>query len=204
MGNVDLSNLPSLSDLKLPNIADVNLPSVDNWKMPDMPAMPSLPSSLGNGGEGVTKLLDSTGSSGSNTLIVVGTAFVLFLGVMAVTASAMGADTEGGQAGSRTVLKKKQKSKVNLLAIDYHAPARLAYQEWLSNHPDEKANADAYAVFEALYEANAVALATSKKIARDLEAFDNKPAKPVPPRTIMPKKTTPPPTKSGTFFFASE
>ena len=110
-----------------------------------------------------------------------------------------------GEAVSTMQKKKRKKKKSIPLEIDYHAAARLAYQAWLDEHPDEKASPDAYEEFQELYEASAVALATAKKRERDLQAFDNTPAKPIPPRKITTKKVQATTTSStGDFFFASE
>lgn len=173
--------------------------------MPDMPDMSSLPSLGGEGGgteAAVNKLIES--SSNDNLIMGVGAA-VLLLGVLAAATSSGG---DGGADGTVPTTRRRNK-KPSGLEIDYQAAARLAYQTWLTNHPEAKSNPGAYEAFEALYEANAVALATAKKIARDLQAFDNTPTKPIPPRKLTMKKVVmppPPPAKegSGGFFFASE
>lgn len=164
---------------------------MDNLKVPDMPVLPSL------GGEGVNKLM---ASSLSSTMVASVAATVIILGVFAAAAN-----SSGSNAGNGKMSQAKKRKKASEFAIDYHSAARMAYQEWLQDHPDEKSKPDAYAAFEDLYEAHAVAIAASKKLARDLQAFDNRPAQPIPPRKMTMKKIeSPSTTKSSKFFFASE
>ena len=181
--------LDNAADMKMP---DIKLPDIS---VPDMPDMPSL----GDASAVMDKLMGASSGGGNDNTIMLGgaAAAVVLLGVMASAASSSGGGEAPSAAGKPNAKRKTKQQQ--LLEIDYHAAARLAYQNWLRDHPDEKSKPDAYEAFEALYEANAVALATSKKAARDLQAFDNTPAKPIPPRQITPKKKHAPP-----LFFANE
>lgn len=110
-----------------------------------------------------------------------------------------------GTSGDGTSILKKSKKKASPLAIPYDAAARFAYDEWLMKHEGEKFNAEGYQVFQQTYDSMAVAESTYKKLARDLDAFENKAPPPTPPRRIVPKKTPPKQTaKASPFFFADE
>ena len=184
------------TDIELPSVDDIKLPeiSLPDISLPDMPSLPSL-----GGGE--------AGGAVDDTLIMGVGAAVLLVGVLAAMASSLGDDGEANSSGGASAPKKKRKTKQQqLLEIDYHAAAKLAYQTWLDEHPDQKSIPGAYEAFETLYEEHAVALATAKKMARDLQAFDNTPVKPIPERRITPKKAPTPPVTEGeaSFFFASD
>ena len=102
------------------------------------------------------------------------------------------------------IIRKEESAKKaaeKLLAIPYHAPAKMAYQAWLEDHSNEVYDEAAYQSFEKLYEAQAIAEATAKKLGRDLKRFDNKPipepiaAQEAPLNSLEKSK--------GNFFFAN-
>jgi len=108
--------------------------------------------------------------------------------------------SEGGSFGGSPTRSRRKKTKTSVLAIPYDAAASLAYDKWLKEH-EEKYNEDGYMVFKTLYEALAVSEATSKKLARDLDTFENKAPPPKPNRRITAKKKTST-DKVSPFFFA--
>jgi hypothetical protein len=56
--------------------------------------------------------------------------------------------------------------------VNYDAAAQFAYGMWCAEN-DAKVNAEAYIRFKKKYEEKAVADATAKKLARDLNNFTN-------------------------------
>jgi hypothetical protein len=88
-----------------------------------------------------------------------------------------------GSAKKAAVPPKKSKSAAQL-EIPYDAAARFAYDTWRRENGNAPFNAQGYAVFEELYVSQAIAEATAKKLKRDMEAFDNRPRPPVPPRQV--------------------
>jgi hypothetical protein len=169
-----------LTSFKVPDTPSIDLKSID------MPAMDiSMPS--------------MDGIMGDLPLPVIGAG----LAVLAVLALAAG----GGDGKSdNSSPKKTKRGRASSLEIPYDASSRLAYDTWCQEHEKAKFNPDAYDLFREMFEKKAIADATSKKLARDLAAFDNT-ARPVaPPRQITVKKAVAPKKKNvddGTPFFAA-
>jgi hypothetical protein len=188
---LDASNAPDLNfyvnlpEINLPDVTlpEVNLPS--NIEMPSMPEIPPLPSLN-------LPSLDSNAVLGDlDPTVLLG----LVLVVVVASAGASGSATEASSLG------KKRAKKKTPLEIPYHAAARLAYDAWLEAHPDESYDEAAYLAFQSIYEAHAVAEATSKKLLRDLHNFSNEPPPEPPVRRVSEPKATAP--LKGKFFFAS-
>ena len=59
----------------------------------------------------------------------------------------------------------------------------MAYDSWCEAN-DQKYNEAAYEAFEKLYEQQAIAQATAKKLQRDLDGFVNEAPKAPPPRKV--------------------
>jgi hypothetical protein len=97
----------------------------------------------------------------------------------ATTTSASGSTKKAATAAA----PKKSKAAAQL-EIPYDAAARFAYDTWRRENGNAPFNAQGYAVFEELYVSQAIAEATAKKLKRDMEAFDNRPRPPVPPRQV--------------------
>ena len=175
--NMDFNSLPKLDlpKIDMNSLPKINIPQMDLnslAKVPDI-SRANLPS------------IDFAGVDES-LLPVIGLA-----GALVVAAAVLNSNTSG------TV---KKATRTSPLAIPYDAAARLAYQEWLTEN-EETYSDEGYLVFKELYEARTVAMVTSKKLARDLESFQNKKVAPKPRRTLsVPKKKT----VDNPFFFAEE
>lgn len=136
---------------------------------------------------------------------------VAVLGLLAVVASL--ANAGGGDGGDESgATQTKKRKKTSKLSIPYDAPARLAYEEYLQSYADANGKApkfkeDAFATFEELYEAQAVAEATAKHYQRLLEQFDNEPLDLVvsPPRPEKPPSNKEKSSigKTDPYFFAA-
>ena len=92
--------------------------------------------------------------------------------VAAILASASGTKPGSSRGGTKSGTD---------LSIPYDAAARLAYFEWLQTN-NQDFNADGYLSFKAMYEKEAIAKATAKKLARDRATFQNKAPEPAPER----------------------
>ena len=187
----DLKFYVNFPEVKVPNIEMPTMPAIDMPTIPslekiDLPSMPTLdiPS--------LEKLdIPSVGGVDHNILVP-----AVGLAVVAIVAASAG----GGSSGATTKAKKKKKK--NVYEIPYHAAARLAYDKWLEAHPDETYDEAAYLSFQRLYEEQAVAEATAKKLARDLQGFANEPIPEPVVRQIPERETVAVPPK-GRFFFAN-
>ena len=184
MGGVDLSDLklPEMSDLKLPEMSlpSMEIPSMEALDVPNMDIK-----ALGN--------IDV-----NLVLPIVGVSAVLLLGLMAAASSS---NKDAKPSGA---IKKSKKTKAYSLAIPYHAPAQLAYKQWIEAHPDYSWDDAAYKSFQTLFESHAVAEATAKKLKRDMQNFANEPLPEPQPRRISKKTKVAKATKaSGDLFFAS-
>ena len=190
MPSIELPSI-EMKSVQLPDfeVPSIELPSIDlkSVKLPDI-GMPSIDipaidlKSIEMPTINIPGLPESIDQSVLLPAIGVGLAAI-------VLASA------GGGGGSTS-------SKVDL-SIPYDAAARLAYDQWRTDN-NEKFNAEAYMAFRKKYEANAIADATSKKLARDLNSFQNKPPEPTPERIITVKRPTEKSTEEIPFFFASK
>ena len=147
----------------------------------------------------------STGGLDTNVIIA---AAVGLATVVAVASATSGGGGDGIAVGSGVggSSRRRSRAQANVLAIPYDAPARLAYQSWLDEHPDEKWNEPAYTAFASAYHELAVAEARQKKLARDLATFANKPwpepaPRPAPRVKIVPEGETK--TSRGGLFFAT-
>lgn len=106
----------------------------------------------------------------------------------------------GGGGKESTSRQRGVSSSRSLTTVPYDAAAQMAYGEWIAEHENEKVNAAAYAHFKKLYEAKAIADATSKKLSRDLANFKNE-APPVTKRQIAPQ-VEPPKKNLDPMYFA--
>ena len=165
-------------DMK-PLSLDLELPKVEMPEMPEMPEI-SFPA---------LDMQSSLDLPGDVSLSPAAAGALAILGLIAVMSASGSADDEGGAGSSPR--KKRRRKKAPPLAIPYDAASRLAYDAWCAAN-DQNSNEDAYDYFKELYEAQAVAEATSKKMQRDLDAFQNQPKPEMPERSIYAKA----------FFFA--
>ena len=141
-----------------------------------MPSMPDIPSTL-------------------DMNVALPVAGVALLAAIAAVATSGSSDNKSSTFQSSQRNKKRNGPDVS---IPYDSAARQAYDAWCQAH-DESFNEAAYAHFQTLYERQAIAQATWKKMCRDMEAFNNEPPKSPPPRQIREKKL--PAVKE--MFFAS-
>mgnify|MGYP005850566891 CR=1 FL=1 len=138
--------------------------------------------------------IDALGNIDADLVLpIAGVSAVVLLGLLAVGSSS-NKDSSSGAS------KKSKKIKGKPLDIPYHAAAQLAYAKWLEAHPDQSWDRGAYESFQALFESQAVAEATAKKLKRDMESFANKPLPKPQSRRISEKKTT----SAAPFFFATD
>jgi hypothetical protein len=183
-------NLPEvkLPELNIPNIKlpDLKLPDIPNIAVPEFPSIPSMTNF------NLPSLDAKSFSEMDSNVLIPALGLVVFV---ILTASATG----GASGTAESTVKRKKK---NVLDIPYHAAARLAYDAWLDAHPNETYDEAAYQSFQILYESKAAAEAKSKKLARDLDRFSNKPL-PEPVARTVTKRESPVESKSGKFFFAS-
>jgi len=192
--DIEIPEIPKLN-IEIPEMPKINI------VMPDMPEMPqiNLPAiDL----KAVDMASDALGFD--MTIPVIG------LGVVAVVlalASAGGSSEsqEGGSSSSSmgSGRPKKKAQKKNPLEIPYDAAARLSYDAWCEAN-DEAFNEGGYAHFREIFNAKAVADATAKKLARDLNMFKNEAPKAPAPRKLSPPKPTKtkPAIDDDAFFFA--
>lgn len=184
-------DLPTIDmpDIKVPslNLKSIELPSID------LPSM-QLPS------------IDLPSIDFANPDLALP---VIGLGLAAVAVAVLaagGGEGRGGSTDTAATAKKSNNKASQLYAIPYDAAARLAYDSWRREHGDAPFNEEGYVHFQEIYIAKAVADATSKKLARDLEiSFANKARPPAPPRQIAIPPTTPKTenaTEKQPFFFA--
>jgi hypothetical protein len=111
---------------------------------------------------------------------------VLTLVAIAALSNKDGSATTTSASGStkKTAATPKKSKAAAQLEIPYDAAARFAYDTWRRENGNAPFNAQGYAVFEELYVSQAIAEATAKKLKRDMDAFDNRPRPPVPPRQV--------------------
>jgi len=180
IGKVDLSGLklPDFSNLKVPetNLPPIEIPSMGALQVPKID---------------VTVIGNNFDANLVMPMAGVSVSIVVLLGLLAVGSN---------KVSSSSASKKSKKTKSTPLDIPYHAPAQLAYAEWLEAHPEESWDDAAYQSFQTLFESHAVAEATAKKLKRDMESFANKPLPDAQPRRILEKTIKP----VGRFFFASD
>jgi len=159
--SIDLKSieLPELKSIELPELKAIEIPDLKSIEIPDIPSVNLL---------------------GDLPLPVIG------LGIAAI---ALLVAATRGEGGERLSSSTRQRGGTSLTTIPYEAPAQMAYGEWIANHENEKVNAAAYAHFKKMYEAKAVADATSKKLARDLANFKNEPPPKIERQIKAPEKT---------------
>jgi hypothetical protein len=202
--SIDLKNveLPSINlpAVKLPSIDApyVNLPSLDlkSIQLPNMPAVDmdaiKLPSVD-------LPAINIPGMMEGDQSIIYPLAAAA-VGLIAV-AALESRSSKSSVGGTGTITKGSKQKKKNDLSIPYDAAAQLAYNTWLKEN-DEQYNDQAYQAFKSIYEKEAVAEATSKKLARDRSSFQNKAPPPPPKRPAPSEKSKVPEKEVDPFFFA--
>lgn len=174
----------ALPPMLMPNFA---LPSLDQ-KSIELPSI-NLPSMD-------FRLMDFSNFGAPDLQVPPPVVIGLCLAVSAVLIAGRGSSDTGA------VSENSRKSKSTLkYEIPYDAAARLAYDAWCRDHGDAPFNAKGYAHFREIYEAKAVADATSKKLARELTVFENKARPSAPHRQVAARSTTKESAKVP-FFFA--
>lgn len=151
-----------LKAIKLPamDLPTVDLPDFSSVTLPsiDMPAM-------------------SFNMPGIDPSVVLPALGLLAAAVVLSSLSGGGSTASGSSAGAR------RGSKPSPLSIPYDAAARAAYDQWLAD-TNSKSSEAGYAYFKELYELKAVAEVSTKKLTRDLAAFENQP-KPQAKRRVV-------------------